>query len=174
MKRKFATITDSQVAANRKAKVAKRTEFASKSSEKLLIEYYMTLPSGSDVIPYQQLNKVKMNDLLEKFYLCCRTVDDDDYKASSMRTMRHNISRAVMESHNYDIIHDAEFATSNTCFSNKQKTLKETGKGAVNHHSDIPQTDLRKIVATLSPDNPVHLQLLVWFYRVAKKKAYRK
>jgi hypothetical protein len=69
----------------------------------------------------------------------------------------------LKKTYNFDIINDPELSSSNIVFMNKLKHLKSIGKGAAEDHPDISESDLKKVVQNLSPDNPTELQLLVWF-----------
>jgi hypothetical protein len=88
----------------------------------------------------------------------------EEFKSSSLLTLRQNLCRSIKLSHHFDIIADSAFTSSGLVFINKLKHLKEQGKGCVDHRADINEDDMNKITSTLSPNNPTELQLLVWFY----------
>jgi hypothetical protein len=163
-KRNFANITDQDVALNRQLQFAKNTTYSSVSSFNQLLEFHQSQPQTSTSSSFVDLRAAEMNALLERFYLSCRTKKGEDYKATTLRTIRQNLRRCIRESHKYDILEDIEFNTSNTIFKNKMKSLKAHGKGTTEHHPDISDSDLKKIVAHLSIDDPGELQLLAWFY----------
>lgn len=162
-KRRFSHVSDEDIASSRAKQFAPNTNYNTNSAENSLREFYETLqnPSSSS---YETLSPSQLNDLLERFYLSVRTKDNNEFKSTTMRTLRHNLSRALKSSHAVDIINDTAFTTSNTVLQNKFKQLKTIGKGSVQHHADITQADLKIIVGVLSPDNPTELQLLTWFY----------
>lgn len=163
-KRNFATITDQDVALNRQLLFAKSTTYSSVSAYNQILEFHDSQSQTSTSSSFADLRAAEMNALLERFYLSCRTKTGEDYKATTMRTLRQNLRRCIKESHKYDILEDIEFDTSNTIFKNKMKSLKAHGKGTTEHHPDISESDLKKIVAHLSIDDPGELQLLAWFY----------
>jgi hypothetical protein len=163
-KRRFSIVSEKDVEANRCKKFAKSTVTSTHSVEHLLKSYYLTLPGTSSPQPYENLTKQEMNNLLERFFLSCRTEDGEDYKSSTLTTMRQNLIRAIKLSHNYNISSEQEFTGSNNVFINRLKHLKTIGKGDIHHHPDISPGDLKVIVGILSPENPKELQLLVWFY----------
>lgn len=163
-KRKFVPVSDVDVDSFRKKTFAKATNHATASSLNSLITFHNTHAGTSQNSNYSELNSSEMNTLLEKFYICSRTSDNQHYKASSLRTMRSNLSRAVKESHDFDIFTDKAFSSSNIVFENVLKNLKTIGKGVIDHHKDISQSDLQLVIQNLSPENAKELQLLVWFY----------
>jgi hypothetical protein len=163
-KRKFVAPADETLAKYREIQHAPATNYSTVSAENALREFYNQLPCCSTASFYNDLEAQEMNLILEKFYITCKTINERDYKASSLRAMRHSLNRAVRSSHKFDIIHDHQFITSNVVFNNRLKDLKKSGFGSTDHHPDIISGDLRKIVQGLSPDRPDELQLLVWFY----------
>lgn len=163
-KRKFATVSASQLETYRHVHNAKRTEYCTKSAENGLREYYQSLPKSSSSKSYDELTASELNNLLESYYVACRTGKDEQYKTSSLRTLRQNLRRAIRSTHNLDILNNNEFASSNIVFNNRLVDNKKCGLGVVNHHPDISPSDLKQIVEKLSPEDPAQLQLLVWFY----------
>lgn len=79
-------------------------------------------------------------------------------------TMRNNLRRHFLQQNSVDIFNHIDFVQSNAIFNNYLKNLKQNGKGVVNHYSDIPADEVKKIVDSLSMELPEHLQLLIWFY----------
>jgi hypothetical protein len=162
-KRKFATVSQTDLELYRHPSFATKTVYATNSIQNQLKEYFHTISGDNNSTAFDGLTKIEMNELLEKFYMACRTNDDSEYKSSSLTTMRQNLCRSLKQSHDYDIVNDDTFKSSNAIFINKLKYLKKNGYGSINHHADISEPDLKKIVATLSTDNPKELQLYVWF-----------
>lgn len=164
-KRKFIpTPSEETIHAYREKQHSKRTNYSTVSAENALREYYGSLPQSSSSPDYRELSASNMNKLLEKFYLSCRTVSGEEYKASSLRAMSHSLCRAIKSSHKFDILKDSDFSSSNSVLANKLRDLKQAGLGSVDHYPDLSATDLRKVVDKLSPNQPDELQLLVWFY----------
>lgn len=163
-KRRFAEVSEDDIEKSRSTSYAKKTAYNTSSHNALLLQFYNSTASGSDKPTFSEIDRQTLNTVLEKFYLGCRKTDGGDFKSSTYTTMRQNIRRAVLQSHKCDILTDPEFASSNRVFCNKMKLLKAAGKGFVEHHADIGDNDLKKVVSELSPDDPDQLQLLVWFY----------
>jgi len=105
-----------------------------------------------------------LDKLLTQFYLGIRTIDGNQFKSSSLSTMRQSLRRVISEKRNMDILNHPDFAKSNKAFSNYILELKQNGKGLVNHHEDINKSDITLIIQNLDTSNPDHLQKLVWFY----------
>lgn len=162
-KRPFPSITEEEIQLFREPSFAKKTVYATNAAESAIFNYYLSLTVENNKSSFQKLTKSEMNDLLEKYYICSRTACGSEFKSTSLTTYRQNIARALKRTHGYDILNDEAFNLSNIVFINKMKHLKSIGKGAVDHHSDISESDLKKISTKLSPDNPTELQLLVWF-----------
>lgn len=101
-KRTFAAVSEEQVEAYRRTTYSQNTNSATNAAERALVSYYeSTTPStSSNCMPYQQLSAASLNSLLERFYISCRTVDNEEYKSSSLRTLRQNLARAIRISHN--------------------------------------------------------------------------
>lgn len=163
MKRKFQEVTEEHLSQFRRECFAPKTMQATKSAETALLEFFNSQPRSTSTTDYVNINESAMNFLLEKFYVSCRPSKGEDYKATTLQNLRQSLCRALRLSHNFDIVNDPQFKTSNVVFVNRLKELKKTGFGAVDHFPDIAKDDLHKIVSTLSPDNPEELQLLVWF-----------
>jgi hypothetical protein len=158
-------ISEESLAKKRHLQLAPSTAYAIASSSNHLREFYeSTIPNSSSGRTFDELSREELNLLLERFYTCCRTQSGENFKATSLRTMRLNISRYLKTTHSADITKDPEFNSSNIVFTNKMKELKAQGKGYVEHHSDISEADLKIIVGVLSTENAVELQLLIWFY----------
>jgi hypothetical protein len=96
-KKRFHSITEDDLKENRVRKFAKTTTTATKSIESLLRNYHASLTTSSTSNCYSSLSKEEMNCLLEKFYLACRNEKGEDYKASTLITMRQNMIRAIKE-----------------------------------------------------------------------------
>jgi hypothetical protein len=162
-KRKFVSIDEDTVETYRTPKQAPKTLYANSSAENALIAFFNSTPCNSSSVPFHKLDSTNLNSLLERFYISCRTVEGKQYKASSFRALRQSLCRSIRLSHKLEIITDPLFHSSNTVFNNRLKDLKQDGLGSIDHHSDISQSDLHKILETLSPNDPEQLQLLTWF-----------
>jgi hypothetical protein len=163
-KRKFVTVCNDDIYSHRCENFAKNTRYATSSAENALVTSYNMIPSSSSSSSYEELSAHELNSLLERFYISCRTVDCKDYKAGSFRALRQSLARAIRTSHNYDMLNDPAFQSSNVVFKNRLKHLKRSGLGSTDHYSDIAKEDMVKIIDTLSPADPLQLLLLVWFF----------
>jgi hypothetical protein len=162
-KRKFRPISEDEVAKQRRGCYSTNTEYSTSTNISALADFYSQMPTTSQQPNFAELNKQEMNAVLEPFYLSCKSKCDEEYKASTWRTIRQSLRRGLKESHKFDIISDAEFSTSNQVFSNKLRQLKIDGKGSITHHNDISQGDLKLVLSTLSVNDAIQLQLLTWF-----------
>ena len=71
-----------------------------------------------------------------------------EYKVSSLENIRHGLNRYLRsppQEKDYDIIQDKEFREANFGYRAALKDLKTEGKGAVDHHPVISDSDLGKI-----------------------------
>jgi integrase len=164
LKRKFREVSDAEVANSTSNSYSKNTHYATNETVNLLRQFYTQQPATSNQPQFDNLTSDQMNSVLEKFYLSCKTRKDEDYKSTTWKTLRQNLRRALKESHRYDIINDHEFDSGNKVFKNKMRFLKSVGKGYIKHHDDISENDTQLVIKTLNIDNPVELQLLMWFY----------
>jgi hypothetical protein len=163
MKRRFTEVSEDQLCHFREQHMAPKTVYATSSAESALKNFHTSLSTSSTSPDYFHLNESSMNSLLEKFFISCRPSNAEDYKSSSLQNLRQNLIRAIRITHQFDIVKDPIFKTSNTVFVNRLKDLKQKGLGVVDHFPDISKVDILNIVEKLSPEDPHGLQLLVWF-----------
>ena len=79
------------------------------------------------------------------FWFELRTKQNKRYKSASMLNIRHGINRYLQETRpDMDIVKDPEFKTSNKHFKAISKDLKRSGKGDIDHHNPVTDTDLKK------------------------------
>jgi hypothetical protein len=110
-------------------------------------------------------DKRDLDSLFCEFWPSVRQTNGQEFRASTMLTMRQNLrSRLLIKFVSVDIICDPEFKSSNTVFNNYLRKLKNDGLGFVKHYPDIHRSDISKVVERLSPDIPQQLQWLSWLY----------
>jgi hypothetical protein len=104
----------------------------------------MDLPFDSET-----LSKPDLDNLLSKFYTEARQENGNLYKKSSLFSLRHGLNRYLSNTSSIDIIHDADFKSSNRTFNATMKDLKRNGLGSVNHYPPIEEEDLKKTLVIL-------------------------
>ncbi|VDI27689.1 Hypothetical predicted protein [Mytilus galloprovincialis] len=97
-----------------------------------------------------------------------RKQDGKHYKATSFEIIRHVLNRhlrGVPYSRKIDIIKDTEFSDANECFKAALAELNRIGKGSVDHHPVINETDRKKLYESIImiPDAPEALLNKVQF-----------
>lgn len=71
-KRKFQTVSDDDIAKQRRGNFSTNTEYGTTSAMNLLKEFYTQLPSTSLQRSLDDLDSREMNAILERFYLSCK------------------------------------------------------------------------------------------------------
>ena len=117
---------------------------------------------------FEEFSNERLNEVLAHFYLDTRREDGEHYKATSLENLRHSLNRYLKSPpHNskFDIIKDDDFREANISFKAALAELKREGKGSVDHHPIIIETDLQKLYSSkhMSPETPVGLQNKVQF-----------
>jgi hypothetical protein len=128
------------------------------STEKMFLDFLMT----KDITEVPS-DKAQLNTLLKEMWPSLRTVKGDQYRASSLQTIRQLLRIFVQKAVSVDIIADPDM-THNIVFDNYLKSLKKVGKGCVSHFKEVKKEDLTKIVNALDDQDPQQLQWLTWFY----------
>ena len=116
---------------------------------------------------FETLDKLALGSVLAKFYVEVRRSDGEFYKRTTLNSIRAGINRHLKSEHEHiiDIIKDVEFARANAAYKAATVQLKRLGKGDVQHHNAIDESDIRKLYGSEVFDHstPVGLQYKVWF-----------
>jgi hypothetical protein len=158
--REFAPCNPGLLESLQNREYSKSTGSAIKYSENLLVEYVRLQKRLADI----PSDPSTLNQILQEFWPSLRTLKKEEYKASSLLHMRASLRLHLQEKLNLDISNHPAFVTQNAVFDNYLRSLKKRGKGSVQHYEEIPRDDMRLIIQSLSLDDPVQLQMLVWFY----------
>jgi hypothetical protein len=109
-----------------------------------------------------------MNEVLSHFYLSARKVDGEHYKATSFENIRHALNRYIQGppfNRKMDLIKDDDFRDANVSFKAALAEIKKMGKGSIDHHHVIDESDRRKLYESthMSTATPCGLQNKVQF-----------
>lgn len=153
---RFVTLTSEELSKLTIKQNAKNTDRATAFGIKLFNKYLTEKGVISPDIGTMPPNV--LNNLLVEFYPGARTEKGELYKLNSMKGLRSGIQRYYLEKKEIDIVDSNMFNTSNTCFNNVLKTIKESGKGDTDHHPEIEPEDIRKLYESIDINKPVGLQ----------------
>jgi hypothetical protein len=156
--RTFASCSSAQLSSYEKQSFAKKTEYAIAGAERIFKDFLKT--KKIETIP---TDKPTVNMLLKEFWPSLRTIKNEEYKASSLLTLRQNLRLVFSMKYQMEIIKDTEM-DHNLVFENYLKDLKKRGNGCVTHHREVSTEDLQLIVSKLDINHPQQLQWLTWFY----------
>ena len=139
-------------------KNAKNTDRATNFGINILRSFFKETEGHGRI---EDLSAEELNNLLVRFYAGVRTEKGELYKLNSMRCMRFSIQRFFLQLSGYDI-ENSIFRTSNACFENVLKKIKQAGKGTTTHHPEIEPEDIRKLYESFDIDIPCSLLEKVW------------
>ena len=103
--------------------------------------------------------------MLRRFYAEVRSKDGKKYGASSLRNIRASIQRHIESppySRTISIISDIEFKQANNMLDSMLKSLRVEGLDEAKHKENIEPADMQKLNQTLTTNNPIQLQELVF------------
>ena len=104
-----------------------------------------------------------LNNGLRLFFVNARKKDGNMYKKSGLSCLNFCITRYLNQEQGIDIVNNANFAGANQAFISAMAKLKQVGKGAVQHFTEISVTDLQKLYASFNVESPSGLQDKVMF-----------
>jgi hypothetical protein len=141
----------------RRARFAKKTEYATSYAMRLLCDFATPRQTSIETADLNTLDH-----LLSDFYSQLRKETGENMSTTTMINIRYSIARHLRTKRDVDILKDSAFTRSNDVFSGKLSKLKRIGNGSTTHFDVITEEDLRRI-GEMVPDNPVKMQLKVWF-----------
>lgn len=109
-------------------------------------------------ISYDENTKDQLNEVLKKFYACCRTKKNELYSKKSLLSIRYGLQKHFEKTKQFDIVNAAEFKPANKVFGAMLVQIKKEGKGDVQHKSPLSKEDLRKLYSFFDLDSPKGLQ----------------
>lgn len=158
----FADVSQNIINEFKETKPCKNTEYNTNTAAHVLVAFIAN-ENKQEILKVTNIQQ--LDELLSKFWPSVRNKDGQQLQKSTLICYRNGINRYLKSLAIYneiDIIHDADFESSNKVFFGYLKNLKEIGNGCTNHFSPI-EDDLVKI-KRLSCNNPRELQLKVWFF----------
>ena len=159
--KRFAAVSDDDIEVLSKTKYRRNTETMTKYTlnlfQQFLEEFY---PQFS----VETISKEDFIPILKHFYASIKTGLGSSFSMSSLNQIKYSLRRHILDLRKIDITNDPLFSEVNITFKNVLKKVIEEGKGIVKHHEDINKEDCQKVIATLSTENPIELQLLTWFF----------
>ncbi|XP_076079992.1 uncharacterized protein KIAA1958-like [Mytilus galloprovincialis] len=163
--KRFASLTADEIEKKKMLINSKETIKSNQKAATLLKAY---LKATDEDEQFEEYNSGKLNEVLGHFYMNARKQDGEHYKATSFENTRHALNRhlhGVPYSRKIDIIKDPEFCDANECFKAALAELKRLGKGSVDHHPVINETDRMKLYESIImiPDAPEALLNKVQF-----------
>jgi hypothetical protein len=116
---------------------------------------------------FESLTKEQLDGLLQTFYASLRRNDRQNYKTTTLVSIKYGLAKYVKSCGNVDINDQIEFSMSNEVFKAVCKQLKREGNASVTHYPPITTEDVKVLYSgnhnTFNIDTPVGLQQKVWF-----------
>ena len=143
--KRFATLTADDIQAKKTLLNSRETIRNNNKFSRTLKAYLDEIGEDSN---FEYFEKDKLNNVLSQFYLSVRKQDGEFYKATTLENMRHTINRylqSVPYNRKFDIIKDTEFKDANVAFKAALAELKRIGKGNIEHHPIINESDREKL-----------------------------
>ena len=165
MATRFASLNADELEEKKKLINSKETIKCNAKSARVLKAYLREKKQDEN---FEEFDAVRLNEILIHFYLSARKQDGKHYKATSFESMRHALNRYLQSppfNRKVDIIKDSEFCDANVSFKAALAELKRIGKGNVEHHAVINESDRQKLHDSthMSTDTPCGLQNKVQF-----------
>jgi hypothetical protein len=157
IQRTFAKNSPEDISALEERSYAKKTEYSINSAEKI----FKAFLQSKNLLDIPSCRS-ELNLHLKEFWPSLRTLlNGEEYRASSLFTLRQNLRLFLQRKIGVDIIADPDMSN-HVVFDNYIKTLKKRGKGYVEHHKEVKKEDLQIIRSKLNSDVPQQLQWLAW------------
>ena len=178
---RFASTTAAELLAIKENVNARNTRKANERACSLLKSYLKEKEMPSS---FWLFSKKELNEVLVQLYVNVRQVNGQKYKVSSFENIRHGLNRYLRSpphEKDFDIIQDNEFREANVSYHAALKDLKTEGKGAVDHHPVISDSDLEKIresiyLKTNTPYglfNKVQFDIRFFFFRRGSENMHK-
>ena len=169
--RRFSIHSEAEIDRKKAESTPKNTLSANSKAGRVFRAYLMERGDGTERVDFEDFSEKELNSALEGFWFSARTIKGELYKASTLETLRHSLSRYLRSppfNKGYDLIKDKEFRSSSEAFKGALRELKAEGKGEIKHHAEIRGTDLTKLYTAFDHlytghPNPALLQAKVQF-----------
>lgn len=164
MAKRFASLTEADVASKKQFLTPASTSKADKHAAKVFRDY---LGEKGKNVDFANYNKDELDEALSGFYLEARTKDGKLYKRASLDTIRYGLNRYLKNvcGKDFDITSDSGFARSLESYKVAIREIKAEGRGDVEHKPHMSDSDRQKLYSSiyLSPSTPSGLQNKVQF-----------
>jgi len=157
--RSFATCSSDDVQQLEKRRLSKKTEYSKQSVTNTLQAFLQT--KNLAAIPGEN---EQLDTLLSSFWPSLRTIKGEQYRASSMMTIRNMLRLVIQDAVAIDIFSKDHVPRNIKVFENYLKTLKNEGLGYVSHHAEVSKEDLHKLRENLDVADPQQLLWLAWVF----------
>ncbi|XP_056006703.1 uncharacterized protein LOC130050522 [Ostrea edulis] len=163
--KRFASLAADEIEKKKLLINSKETIRSNQKAARLLKAYLGELNQNQN---FEEFDAVRLNEVLCHFYMNARKQDGEFYKATTFENMRHAINRYLRDppyNRKFDIIKDDEFRDANVSFKAALAELKRIGKGSVQHHPVINESDRQKLYESnqMNPQTPYGLLNKVQF-----------
>lgn len=147
-KRKFVSLSDGDIKDLMINADAKNTRKQTEQAVKCFREYLTENGLDTD---FEQYDVETLDRTLTKFYAEIRDKNGERYKKTTLMSYRQGIQRHLDSTRDdkINIVKGPEFSTSTKVFGGVVKQMKREGKGAVDHHQFISDSDLEALYAYL-------------------------
>jgi len=168
---RFSPRTEDEIAVLRTELNAKSTIKANKRAAATFRSYLSEKNQPTD---FENFDKVRLNEALAHFYINLRKTDGDKYKVNSLENIRHSLNRYLQAPpflKTFDLMKGEDFRDANVNFRAVLAELKREGKGSVDHHPVISDSDLGRIYGYFNTDTPtglfykVQMDIRLYFFR---------
>ena len=152
---RFSSRTEEEIVVLRMELNAKSTIKANKRAAATFRSYLSEKNQPTD---FENFDKVRLNEALAHFYINLRKTDGDKYKMNSLENIRHSLSRYIQAPpflKTFDLVKGEDFRDANVNFRAVLAELKREGKGSVDHHPVISDSDLGRIYGYFNTDRVI-------------------
>jgi hypothetical protein len=110
---------------------------------------------------FEEFDAVRLNGVLSHFYMNARKQDGEFYKATMLKHAINRYLRDPPYNRKFDIMKDDKFWDTNVSFKAALAELKRIGKGSVQHHHVINESDRQKLYESkhMNPNTPYGLMI---------------
>ena len=144
--KRFADLSEEDLAQILDQKDSKRTKDVIKMSVKLLTDFANEKGLCINDVNQQSLDELQL--FLRRFYAELRKTNGDYYSKKSLITVRYGLQKHFQKSKDIDIVNDAAFANANSMFHAMLTKLKSIGKGDTQHYEPLTNDVLKKLYAS--------------------------
>lgn len=108
-------------------------------------------------------NPSEWDGVLAQFFAEVQLESGEPLSLSTFNAIKYGIARCLKIDKNIDILKDPSFKTMHSVCGAKSSHLKKMGKANIKHYDIISSDDLMQIGEYDATNDPIALQLKVWF-----------